>query len=60
MLIELAEAGLDFLEIVRKSLDLRGHGVEASAGIRLNILHGLLQRTHRGAELPDIIAGLLD
>jgi len=60
LLIELAEARLDFLEVVREALDLGGHGVEAGAGIGLNILDGLLERAHGGAELADVLAGLLD
>src|SRR5208337_4722194 len=46
LLIELADAGFDFLEIVGEALDLCGHGVEARAGIGLDVLHGFLERTH--------------
>ncbi len=60
LLIELAEARLDFLEVVREALDLRGHGVQARAGIGLNILDGFLERAHGGAELADVVVGLLD
>src|SRR5713226_6924726 len=60
LLVELAEAGLDFLEVVRKTLDLGGHGVQARAGIGLNILDGLLERAHGGAELADRVVGLTD
>ena len=60
LLVELAEAGFDFFEIVGESLDLGGHGVEARAGIGLHVLDGLLQGTHGGVELADVVAGLLD
>ena len=39
---------------------MRGHGVETRAGIRLNVLDGLLQRAHGGVEFADGVAGLLD
>ena len=60
LLIELAEAGLDFLEIVGESLDLRGHGVEARAGIGLHVLDGFLERAHGALELADARVGLVD
>jgi len=60
LLIELAEPGFDFLEIVREALDLRGHGVETGAGVGLNVLNRLLEGVHRGVELVDGVGGLLD
>src|SRR6266852_1468122 len=60
LLVELAEARLDFLEVVRESLDLRRHGVEARAGIRLNILDGFLERAHGAFELAEARIGLVD
>jgi len=60
LLVEFAEAGFDFLEIVRETLNLRGHSVEARAGIRLNILDGFLERAHGGAEPANGVAGLPD
>ena len=60
MLVELTHAGLDLLEIVGESLDLGGHGVEAGAGVGLNVLDRLLEGTHGGVELADAVAGLLD
>ena len=60
LLIELAEARLDFLEVVRESLDLRGHGVEARAGIGLNILDGFLERAHGAFEFAEARIGLVD
>src|SRR5439155_23562384 len=59
LLVEFAEAGLDFLEIVRQALDLRGHGVESYAGISLDIPNGFLERAHGGAELCNVVVGLL-
>src|SRR5256886_12653470 len=47
-------------KIVREALDLRGHSVEARAGIGLNVLDGLLEATHGGVEFADGVAGLLD
>jgi len=58
LLIELAKARLDFLEIVGETLDLRGHGVEARAGIGLDVLDGFLERAHGRSELVDTVAGL--
>src|SRR5713101_6215 len=60
LLIELAEARLDFLEVVRETLNLRGHGVEARAGIGLDVLDGFLEGAHGGGELIDVVAGLPD
>ena len=60
LLIEFAEARLDFFEIVGESLNLSGHGVETSAGVGLHILDGFLQGAHGAVELADIIVGLLD
>ena len=60
LLVEFAEAGFDFLEIVGEALDLGGHGVETRAGIGLDVLDGFLERAHGGAELGDVIVGLLD
>jgi hypothetical protein len=59
LLIEFADARFDFLEIVGEALELCGHGIEASAGIGLNILDGLLERGHSGIELVDGVGGLL-
>src|SRR6266851_4051522 len=60
LLVELAEAGLDFLEVVREALDLRGHGVKARAGIGLNILDGFLERAHGGGELATLALDWLE
>src|SRR5205814_1074306 len=60
LLVELAEAGLNFFEVVRKTLDLRGHRVQTCAGIGLNVLDGLLERAHGGAELANSVIGLAD
>ncbi len=51
LLIDFAEAGFDFLEIVGEALDLCGHGVEASAGVSLDVLHRFLEGAHGGVEL---------
>src|SRR4029077_11335319 len=60
LLIELAQARLDFLEVVRETLNLRRHGVEARAGIGLDVLDGFLERAHGGGELIDVVTGLPD
>ena len=60
LLVELAEAGFNFLEIVGEALDLGGHGVESGAGIGLDILDGFLETRHGGVELVDGIGRLLD
>jgi hypothetical protein len=60
LLIQLAEAGLDFLEIIGESLDLRGHGVQTRTGIGGNVLHGFLQGAHGAVELGHGLARLLD
>ena len=60
MLIEFAETGFDFLEIVRKTLDLSGHGVETRAGVGLYVLNGLLEGVHGRVELVDRVGGLFD
>ncbi len=60
LLIQLAESGLDFLEIVGKPLDLRGHGIEPRAGIGGNVLNGFLQGAHGAIELANRVAGLPD
>ncbi len=60
LLVELAEARLDFLEVVRETLDLGGHGVEARAGIGLNILDGLLERAHGAFDLAEAGVGLVN
>ena len=60
LLIEFAEAGFNFFEIVGKALNLGGHGVQASAGVGLHVLHGLLDAAHGGVEFADVVAGLLD
>jgi len=60
LLVKLAKAGFDFLEVVGEALDLRGHGVQARTGIGLNILDGLLERAHGGAQLANRVVGLAD
>src|SRR5712692_1273622 len=60
LLIELAKSRLDFLEVVRETLDLCGHGIETRAGIGLHVLDGFLERAHGGGELVDVVAGLLN
>ena len=60
LLIEFADAGFDFLEIVGEALDLSGHGVETRAGVGLDVLDGFLEGGHGGVELVDGIGGLLD
>src|SRR5713101_3797880 len=46
LLIKLSEPDLHLFEIVRKGLDLRGHRIQAGAGVGLNVLNGLLQVAH--------------
>src|SRR5436305_321002 len=60
LLVELAKARLNFLEVVREPLDLRGHGVQARAGVGLHVLHGFLQRSHAAAEVADIVIETAD
>src|SRR5208337_3789224 len=48
LLIDLADAGFDLLEVVGEALDLGGHGVEAGAGVGLNVLDGFLEGAHGG------------
>jgi len=60
LLIQLANARFDFLEIVREALDLGGHRVQARAGIGLNVLDGFLQAAHGGVELVDGVRRLFD
>jgi hypothetical protein len=60
LLIEFSEARFDFFQIIGKTLDLRGHGVQASARVGLDILNGFLDAAHGGVEFVDIIAGLAD
>ncbi len=60
LLIEFAETRFNFFEIVREALDLRGHGVQTSAGVGLDVLNGFLDAAHGGVELADVVAGLLD
>jgi len=60
LLIEFAQPGLNFLEIVGETLDLCGHGVQARAGIGGDVLHGFLQGAHGAVELADGVAGLLN
>src|SRR5215472_15611015 len=55
LLIDLAEARLNFFEIVREPLDLRGHAVKARARIGLHVLHGLLHRCHGAAQPVDVV-----
>lgn len=60
LLIEFANAGFDFLEVVGDALKLSGHGIETCAGIGLNILDGFLEGGHGGVELVHGVAGLLN
>jgi hypothetical protein len=60
LLIEFAEARFNLFQIIRKALDLCGHGVQASAGVGLHVLNGFLDGAHGGVELADIVAGLFD
>ena len=60
MLIELAETRLDFFEVVREALDLRGHSVQPRAGVRLHVLDRLLQRAHCAVEFAHGVGGLFD
>ena len=60
LLVHFSEPRFDLLEIVRESLDLSRHRVEASTGISLDVLNGLFERAHRAVELIDIVGGLFD
>ena len=60
LLVELAKARLDFLEIIRETLNLRRHRVEMRAGVGLHVLHGLLQRSHAAAEAVDVVIETAD
>src|SRR6202011_722016 len=42
------------------ALDLGGHGVQASAGVCLNVLDGLLKAGHGGVEFVDGVGRLFD
>src|SRR4029077_1895119 len=46
--------------IVGETLNLSGHGVEASAGIGLHVLNGFLEGPHGGGDFVDVVVGLLN
>jgi len=57
LLIEFAQPGLNFLEIVGETLDLCGHGVQARAGIGGDVLHGFCRALMVPLSLPTGVAG---
>jgi len=60
LLIEFADAGFNFFEIVGEALELRGHCVDTRTGVGLNILNGFLERSHGGVEFINGVGGLFD
>ncbi len=60
LLVEFAHARLHVGYVVRKTLHLRAHGVEARAGRSREILRGLLNGGHGGIEFIDGVQRLLN
>ena len=60
LLRQFPHARLNILHVVGKALRLRGHGVDARAGIGLHFLHGFLDERHLSIQLVHGIRRLLN